>query len=274
MLRPDLTDRVCAMSEGSETAPLGAMAALRRGYGVARSMAIYRGQFWKRRRARALYGAFVGAGDLCFDIGAHLGDRTGYFLGLGARVVAVEPQPALMAVLRRLYGRNPRVTLVEAAVAAAPGRAMLRIDPLNPTVATLSAAWAGRVSRAPAFARVRWRERVPVEVTTLDALIAGHGVPAFTKIDVEGFEAEVLQGLSRPLPALSVEYVTAALDGALDALSRLRTLGPYVFNRSPGESLRLLHERWRSAAEMAQELGGLGVEAGIRRPLCADADPG
>src|SRR5215468_11244053 len=97
----------------------------RRAYGLTRSLAIYRGQIWKRRRARALYAEFIGPGDLCFDIGAHLGDRTAHFLALGARVVALEPQPAAMAVLQRWYGRDPRVTLVEAAAGEAPGRAAL-----------------------------------------------------------------------------------------------------------------------------------------------------
>src|SRR5215472_8214381 len=96
--------------------------ALRRGYGIARSLMIYRGQIWKQRRERALYATFIKPGDLCFDIGAHVGDRTGHFLALGARVVALEPQPAAMAVLQRWYGRDPRVTLVEAAAGAASDR--------------------------------------------------------------------------------------------------------------------------------------------------------
>src|SRR5690348_18186254 len=61
---------------------------------------------------------------------------------------------------------------------------------------------------------------------------------AFTKIAVEGLESQVLAGLSRPLPALSPEYVTVALDGAFAVLDRLRALGSST--ASAGESLRLL----------------------------------
>jgi FkbM family methyltransferase len=227
---------------------------LRHGYGIARSTLVYRGNPWKRRRARDFYRQFVRPGDLCFDIGAHVGDRLAYFLSLGARVVAVEPQPRLMAGLKRRFGDNPRVTLVSAALGATRGTAKLAIDPAHPTVATLSSDYITQAGESRGFRHVRWREAVVVEVTTLDALIAAHGVPAFCKIDVEGYEHAVLEGLSQPLPGLSFEYLPAALDPALIAIARLDRLGTYRFNRSVGESMALAMPHWRGAAEIGTEI--------------------
>jgi FkbM family methyltransferase len=235
---------------------------LHRCYGLARSAVIYHGNPLQRRRARAFYRQFVRPGDLCFDVGAHLGDRTAHFLALGARVVAIEPQPGPLAVLRRLYGRNPRVALIDAALGEAEGEAELAIDPRNPTVATLSPSWRAAVARHASFAGIDWRERRRVRVTTLDAVIAAHGRPDFCKIDVEGFEAAVLKGLSEPLPALSFEYVAAALDAAFGALDRLAALGAYRCNRSSGESMRFAAAEWRSAASVAAELRRLTPAAG------------
>jgi FkbM family methyltransferase len=181
---------------------------------------------------------------------------------LGARVVAVEPQPDLLRVLSLLYGRDPAVTLVPEAVGARPGQAPLWVSDRHPTVTTLSAAWAEEVGQRPDFRGVRWRRAGEVRVTTLDELIRRFGMPDFVKIDVEGLEGEVLAGLSHPPPALSFEYLTAARDRALTCVDRLEALGEYRYNGSPGESHQLSSARWLDAAGIRTALASLTQGSG------------
>jgi FkbM family methyltransferase len=229
--------------------------------GMARSLAIYHGQVWKRRRMEAFYGQFIGPGDLCFDIGAHAGNRVRAFTRLGARVVAVEPQPAFFKLLERLYGRRDDVILLSCGIADRPGELELLVSSRTPTVSTFSKEWIDDVVADPRFARVDWDERVTVPVDTLDGLIAQYGEPAFCKIDVEGFEEQVLAGLSRPLRALSFEYVAIAVPRAIACIDRVMELGDYRFRWSTVENMRWNDERWLEADEMRDVLSRLPTTA-------------
>jgi FkbM family methyltransferase len=221
--------------------------------GLVRSLAIYHGIPLRQRRMRRFYSQFLSPGDLVFDLGAHVGNRTRAFAGMGCRTVAVEPQPDFAWLLRLFFRRTPLVDVVEAAIGSEPGRTALFISDRFPTVTTTAAPWHDERAREPDFAQVRWERRIDVPTTTLDQLIARFGMPAFVKIDVEGSEPAVLAGLSRPVPALSFEYLPRALDYARDCAARLMALGPYRFSVSIGESYALATE-WMSEAELDRAL--------------------
>ncbi len=257
---PDLTTPTPDPSPqgGGETTWLDGLQTAR---GVARSLSIY---YRGRRRRQALdhhYARFVKEGDLVFDIGGHVGDRVAAFRRLGANVVVLEPQPALATTLRLLYGLDESVTVVEAAVGACEGRVALRLNLANPTVSTASKGFVAAARDAPGWEDQQWTRTVDVAMTTLDALIARHGVPRFIKIDVEGFEAEALAGLGAPVPALSFEFTTIQRDVAHAAIKRCRALGYDGFAASLGESLTFVHDRSLSADEVAAWIDELADEA-------------
>jgi FkbM family methyltransferase len=234
--------------------------ALRTARGVLRSLRIYYGG---RDRAAmdALYRHFIRPGDVAFDIGAHVGDRIACFRRLGARVVALEPQPALARALRLMFGRDREVTIEEVAIAGEPGSVELMINVDNPTVSTASSDFIRAAEGAAGWREQRWTKSVRVAATTLDALIAKHGVPAFIKIDVEGFEAEALAGLTRPVAALSFEFTTIQRAVAHAAIARCEALGYARFNAALGESQQFAHADWIAATELRQWLAALPYEA-------------
>jgi FkbM family methyltransferase len=228
--------------------------------GLTRSLLIYYGLPWRIWQMANLYRAFVPPGGLCFDVGAHVGSRLAAWRLLGARVVALEPQPHLLSWLRYCYGRSPHITLLAQAAGARPGQATLHISRRTPTVTSLSRSWVERVQQADSFAQVEWDRQIVVPVTTLDALIEQYGRPDFCKIDVEGFELEVLQGLSHPLPALSFEYTAVTFDLTAACLARMEQLGVYLFNWTIAERPRFCSEQWLTAVTLLDQLRSLPPE--------------
>ena len=222
-----------------------------------RSLDVYYGDAARDAAMDRLYAQFLQPGDLAFDIGSHVGDRIGAFRRVGARVVALEPQPDCARVIRVIYEGDKDVRLVEAACGPLPGGLTLHINSANPTVTTASAEFVRAADGAGGWEGQSWDRTIDVPVTTLDELIAAHGAPAFAKIDVEGFEADVLAGLSQPIKALSFEFTTIQRDVAHRCLARLAALGPYRFDVALGESQQLTFGRWLDAAEMAAHIDAL-----------------
>ncbi len=227
-------------------------------WGLWRSALIYVWKPFNRRRLRRFYRPFVPPGALCFDIGAHLGSRTRAFLDLGARVVAVEPQPRCAAYIEQRWGRDRRCKVISKGIGAQPGKATLHINSMNPTISTFAPNSWRKAMAAAARQRECWDQRIEVEMTTLDRMIEEFGVPHFCKIDVEGFESQALAGLSHPLPALSFEFISFEKDRMSACLRRLEDLGAYRFNWSLRERLRLESPVWVDAPQAWQALHGLG----------------
>lgn len=223
-------------------------------------------KFWfdvlkKHRRkqlAKRFFSNFVSKGDLCFDVGANVGDMTQIFTEMGARVVSVEPQPACVSKLNKRFGGNPRVTIVGEGLGAEAGEAEMHICEDINVLSTISDKWMQR-SRFASNQRVRWGEKIRIKMSTMDVLIERYGKPKFCKIDVEGYEENVIKGLTQPIKCVSFEFMKEFLNDAEKILGLLQAISDIRVNYSIAENheSELFSKRWNTAAGVISELKSL-----------------
>jgi FkbM family methyltransferase len=203
------------------------------------------------------YGGFVRCGDLVFDIGAHVGDRVASLRRLGAPIIAVEPQPALVKVLKLSCGFCADVAIEAVAVGHTARTTSMVINADNPTVSTVSCEFVSAACDAPGWETPRWTKPISVPVTTLGVRIGKYGIPAFIKTDVEGFEEEALQGLARAVKAQSCEFTIIQRDVTLACIERCIALGCTRFNAALGESQTFVNADWVGGEAIARWLMGV-----------------
>lgn len=206
----------------------------------------------RRRKAIAFYRNFLSESSLCFDIGANVGARTELFRAIGARTVAVEPQGTCVRELHERFGADSEVVVAPVAVGSHPGTAEIAICDEDSTISTIATHWQteGR------FADREWNRSESVPVTTLDLLVEEHGTPDFCKIDIEGFERQALEGLSKPIPCISFEFTKEFLDEARSCVALLAGIGPLSANASIGESMQFM-SAWNDPERLFEEIEDL-----------------
>jgi FkbM family methyltransferase len=198
------------------------------------------------------YSSFILPGDICFDVGANVGNRIGPLLKAGARVIAIEPQEECIKLLRYKFGK--KIEIVPFGMDAAEGKKTFHISDAT-TISSFSEEWINAV-KSGRFKEHNWDKEVQVQMSTLDRQIEKYGVPAFIKIDVEGFETEVLKGLSRPVKMISYEYtVPEQTSKAIECLERIeKNSNNLLCNYSIGESMEFALAQWLPSAKMKEHL--------------------
>jgi FkbM family methyltransferase len=217
--------------------------------------------FWKlteedERRLR-FYQQFIKPGELVYDVGANVGNRTKAFLLLQAKVIAFEPQQGCAAFLEKVLNKERNFALVKKALGSNEGEGKMLLGEAS-VLSTLSEEWVQAAKESGRFDSHRWNGTQPVLITTLDKAIQDFGIPSFIKIDVEGFEFEVLSGLSKPVDNISIEFASENIEATLRCIDYIDALSPkVVFQISRGESMTFDLASWVSVGEMKKVLSDL-----------------
>ncbi|MGH7950549.1 MAG: FkbM family methyltransferase [Limisphaerales bacterium] len=199
-------------------------------------------------------------GDVIFDIGANDGSKTDVFLRLGAKVVAVEPDETNQEVLNGKFLKNgvirKPVTIEGKAVSDRVGTTTLWIEAPGSALNTLNPKWVNTLqnSKDRFGSCLNFAGEKQVETTTLETLMADHGVPFYIKIDVEGHEHGVLRGLKCPVPFLSFEvnlpeFKEEGLE-CIDLLHEIDSEGEFNYAADCHQGLVL--ERWMPREEFVR----------------------
>ena len=200
------------------------------------------------------YSRFIYPGDIVFDVGANMGNRTKIFLKIDANVVAFEPQKPCADFLEKNLSGITNFRLVRSALGGHDGEANMLISSVH-TISSLSEEWINATKKSGRFSHYEWKERQSVKITTLDASIKKYGVPSFIKIDVEGYEFEVLSGLSMPIKNISIEFTPEYIENTNKCIDYMNEISSDAkFQLSIDESMKFELNDWVSAKEVKNAL--------------------
>jgi FkbM family methyltransferase len=173
--------------------------------------------YWFHGRRRestemTVFASLVRSGDRVIEVGGHIGYISLLFarlVGPGGSVHVFEPGPNNLPYLRHNVASHGNVSIVDKAVGDEVGVLPMHIEDLTGQNNSMVAEFAGLAVNQRNAVRANVVQHL-VDVTTLDTYLdQEHCSPDFIKIDVEGFEWEVLRGaratLQRCHPALMVE---------------------------------------------------------------------
>ena len=169
---------------------------------------------------RRLFSEFIHPGYCVFDIGANRGLYTELFHNMGAKTLSVEPNEKLAKKIPRYSDSYVQWT----AVGSHFHWTDFWLGEIN-GLSTLSYEYMKRDRNIGN----KWKKQKKVLVYTVDMLSRLYGVPDFIKIDVEGWESEVLSGMSFAPKALTFEFIPEDIVGLQKCCDRLDSLGNYEY---------------------------------------------
>lgn len=197
---------------------------------------------------------YFAPGDIYLDIGAHKGVKAQYFIDKEFKSILVEPQPECIKILNTLFKGSEIVEILQFGMGASRDILEMSINTREPALSTFSEEW-----KTGRFIDSLWDTKIDVPITTLDYLISKYGSPRYIKIDVEGFELEVIKGLTHKSGIISFEFTVEFIRNAIKCISYLSSLGYSKFNLTKGEDLTFFLDKWVNKEDIILKLNKLAL---------------
>ena len=197
---------------------------------------------WNYYQNKKFYKSLINKDDLCFDIGANVGTKSKLFLSLNARVIAFEPQSTCIEHLKKI--KHPQFSYFKWGVGAINGVQKLQLAN-HIEVATFSQNFIDFFKNE----NLQWNQNENVTIKKIDTLIDEFGIPDYCKIDVEGYEYNILSHLNHQIPIIEFEFTEAFFSETIKCIKLLDTSNR-VYNYNLNECPKFELESWVSAKEI------------------------
>lgn len=163
---------------------------------------------------------------LIFDIGANYGWTTLTFLKFSSQVIAYEPDINNLKILRYRFGDTNRLVIEAKAISNNIDGAVFYQNRNSSALNTLSLKWVDALTNGVYREKKNFTsEKYKVETSTLDIEMRKYGKPVFLKVDVEGHEYSVFEGLHSSIALVVFEAnLPEFVDETLSILEYIKNL--------------------------------------------------
>jgi FkbM family methyltransferase len=188
-------------------------------------------------------------GYLVFDVGCNIGEKANYYLQLNTKVVGFEPQPKCVNALLKRFKDNDNIVIEPIGLDKEKGVSVI-YEASHDTISSMSLDFINTVKKER-FSGYNWGEKIDINIDTLDNMILKHGKPNYIKIDVEGYELNVLQGLTTPIDIISVEFTPELCQSSVDCVNYIESInGECVYNYGYREDLDFKFDTWLNKQDL------------------------
>jgi FkbM family methyltransferase len=163
---------------------------------------------------------------LLFDIGANRGDAVVAGLNKGFdKIIALEPAPKMFYMLYNNFKNDQKVVPLKFAVSNSNNENIEFYECVEDGLSTIEKSW---LTGKDAIYNGKQFRTIKAITCTIDYLVEKYGLPDLVKVDVEGAESQVFEGMKCKPKQLCFEWSLFTLDQHLDQLKRLRDINGYT----------------------------------------------